>query len=290
MFERAIDWLRERRDRLRKYGLVGTVVIFSVGLVVAIRATPEGLLDLRPNLLIAYAIVLPPITYFLQTIELMLNGRAVGARLTRKEAAEIVLYANAATYLPIPGGLLTRTAALRAKGVAVGRSASAVLLFTGLAGTVSFAYAGMWMVFRNPIMGVGAFALSAVGAVACLAIARKAQVPRAVIGQESLLRLTVNVYESVCYVIIFAAIGVPIDFSQASVLVVSGFIAMALTVFPSGMGVREAIVALISPLVGIDPATGFLASATARVVAIAWMIVLAVGLITLRSNDEAKGA
>jgi len=284
MLSSLIGGLRERRQGLRKIGLGAAIVIFTAGFILAIRATPQGMLEVRFAILIPYALFLPPLTYLLQSIELTLTAKAVGVRLNRKQASEIVLYSNVATFLPIPGGLLTRTAALRANGVPVARSATAVLLFTGIAGTVAFAYAGLWVIASQPIMGTASLMIAAIGATICSGIARRLQVASSVIGQAVTLRIATTIYESLCFVIIFAAIGAPIALNQAAVLVVSGFIAMALTIFPSGIGVREGIVALLSPLVGIDPATGFLAAATMRIVALAWMILLSILVLFWRSE------
>jgi uncharacterized membrane protein YbhN (UPF0104 family) len=62
---------------------------------------------------------------------------------------------------------------------------------------------------------------------------------------------------------------------------------MALTIFPSGLGVREAIIALISPIVGVDPATAFLAAAAGRIVGLVWMAAL--GIVVLAAGTEHKG-
>lgn len=285
MTNTVITWLKQRRQRLRKVGLILAVAIFGSGFVLAINHLPKESLEFRLELILAYAFFLPPITYLFQSIELTLNARAVDVRLPRRTAAEIVLYANAATYLPIPGGLLTRTAALKAHGVSLARSGSVVLLFTGLAGTVSFAYAGFWTLGRDHSFGWAALMIATVGAISCIIIAIRAQVRAMIVAWEVLLRIVTTFYESACLVLIFAAIGSTVSFSQVAVLVISGFIAMALTIFPSGFGVREGIVALLSPLVGIDPATGFVAAATARIIAMAWMAILALGIALWKGGD-----
>jgi hypothetical protein len=149
-------------------------------------------------------------------------------------------------------------------------------MLTGIAGSVAFAYAGLWLLGNRLLLGVGFLLVAIVGALICFTIGRKIGTSRRVAAKAVGLRILTVIYETVNFVVIFAAIGVSIAPQQAAVLVVSGFIAMALTVFPSGFGVKEAIVALISPLVGIASAVGFLAAATARIVSLAWMIVVAV--------------
>lgn len=285
----ATEYLRQRRNNLRKFGMAAAILVFVGGLVISVRSAPAELLRLRPAVLISYAVMLPPIGFLIQAFELGLTARAVNLTFSRRKSLEIVLYSNAANYLPIPGGLITRTAALRSGGVSVARSASVVILFTGIAGSVAFAYAGLWNLASNLVIGLCGLIIALIGVVACAIIARKQQLALDIIGRDVLLRVATNAYETLALMIIFYAIGVSIDFDQAAFLVVSGFLAMILMIFPSGLGVREAIVAFLSPMVGIDPATGFLAAAAARVVGTAWMVGLGVAVILMPSaTSEAE--
>lgn len=286
MLTELITALRSKRSELRQVGLAMAILIFVVGLILAIRNAPEEMLHLRIPILAAYAVFLPPITYLLQSAELWLSAKAVGITLTRKQTIEIVVYSNAATLLPIPGGLFTRTAAFRANGIPVARSASVVVLFTAIAGSVSFAYSGLWVMAQSPLLGLAELVIAAIGAGACLILSRKLKVPGAILLRDVTLRVSTVFFETACFIVIFAAIGAAITWQQAAFLVVSGFIAMALTIFPSGFGVREAIVALLSPFVGVDPATAFLAAAAGRIVALAWMAAL--GIVVLMGGAERK--
>jgi hypothetical protein len=284
MLSEFISLVGNKRGELRKFGLVIAILIFVVGFILAIRNAPGEMLRLRVPILAAYAIFLPPITYLLQSAELWLSAKAVGITLTRKQTVEIVVYSNAATLLPIPGGLFTRTAAFRANGIPVARSASVVVLFTAVAGSVSFAFSGLWVLAQVPLLGFAELALSVIGAGLCFVLSRKLAVPNAIMGRNLVLRLVTVCFETACFVVIFAAIGATITWQQAAFLVVSGFLAMALTIFPSGFGVREAIVALLSTFIGVDPATAFLAAATGRIVALAWMAALGVALLIAGSG------
>ncbi|HET6942716.1 MAG TPA: lysylphosphatidylglycerol synthase domain-containing protein [Sphingomicrobium sp.] len=288
MLARFVSVLRDKRRELRQVGLGIAILIFIVGFFLAIRNAPHEILHLRLPILAAYAIFLPPITYLIQSVELRLSAKAVGITLTRKQAIEIVVYSNASTLLPIPGGLLTRAAALRANGVTVVRSASVVILFTGIAGSISFAYSGAWVLFQQPLLGLAAFTTALLGAAICFKLSRKLDVPRAILSKDVALRIFTVLFETGCFIVIFAAIGASITVQQAAFLVVSGFIAMALTIFPSGFGIREAIVALLSPLVGVDPATAFLAAAAGRIVGLLWMAAL--GIVILVTGTAQEGA
>lgn len=285
MLDSLVTAVRNRRGQLRRIGLALAIAIFVAGFILATLNAPYEELSLSMPILLAYAIFLPPIAYFLQSAELWLSAKAVGVTLSRRAAIEIIIYANAAALLPIPGGLLTRTAALRANGVSVARSASVVVLFTGIAGSVSFAYSGLWVAAQNPILGIAGLIVAAVGTAVCVQLARKLDVHGGVLRKDVALRLLSVIFETGSFIVIFAAIGASITVQQAAFLVISGFLAMALTIFPSGLGIKEAIVALISPLVGIDSATAFLAAAAGRIVGLVWMA--GIGLVILASGQSA---
>jgi hypothetical protein len=65
--------------------------------------------------------------------------------------------------------------------------------------------------------------------------------------------------------LLFLGLSIPVRTSVPFVLPVAGALASAAGVFPSGLGLRELLVALLSPLVGLAPAAGFLASSAGRV-------------------------
>ena len=63
-----------------------------------------------------------------------------------------------------------------------------------------------------------------------------------------------------------AVIGVDLTVPQALALSVAGAITVAIGFFPGGLGVREALIAALSPLIGLDLETGVLLGAVDRVV------------------------
>jgi hypothetical protein len=276
--ESVVLELRRRSARLRKFGMALAILLFAAGFFLAIRHVPQGV-RLNVRIIAAYALLFPPVGYVLQSAEMWLSAKATGVTLRHRQAIEIIVYANAFALLPIPGGLLTRTAALRAHGVSVARSISAVILFTSIAGSISFAYAGLWNLSREPVLGAAALLIAAGGGGVSCILSQRLQVSREILRNAVIVAVLAVLYETGTFIVIFAAIGTSITAEQAAFLVVSGFIAMALTIFPSGFGVREAIVALISPLVGIDPATAFLAAAAARVVGLIWMVAIAIAIL-----------
>jgi uncharacterized membrane protein YbhN (UPF0104 family) len=82
------------------------------------------------------------------------------------------------------------------------------------------------------------------------------------------------------------AVGVQIDFDQASVLVVASFVGTAISIVPAGLGVSEGAVAILSPLVGIDPAVGFLSATINRIVTKAGLGILSAALFASRLRGK----
>jgi hypothetical protein len=70
-------------------------------------------------------------------------------------------------------------------------------------------------------------------------------------------------------------------------MVVGSVIGLVFNKIPSGIGIREGVVALMSPVVGIAPAMGFLAAAVVRVVDFIWMGFTA-ALLLWRGNGSSS--
>jgi hypothetical protein len=272
--------VRAHQRALRKYGLVVALIAFAGGLILALNSV--DLVRIRWLYLVGYALVLPPLGFFLQCSELRLTAKAGGASLSWHEAIEVVIYAKAATLLPVPGGFVTRVAALKAKGVPVARSSLIVLLFTGVLGTVAFTYAGAWL-YPAPL-SYGFFAVAICGLITCTGIGRRVQIPGSIIVQEVALRLLAVAVETIGLVFAFAVIGVSVGVEQTGVMVVASFIGLVVSIVPAGIGIREGVIAALSPFVGIDPAVGFLAAAVGRLVGFSWLCLIALSVLARRKD------
>lgn len=64
------------------------------------------------------------------------------------------------------------------------------------------------------------------------------------------------------------ALGVSAVFSQAAAFVVGGVIGSAVSIVPAGLGIREGVSAGLAPLVGLVAASGFMAAALNRILAL----------------------
>ncbi len=176
---------------------------------------------------------------------------------------------------------MTRVAALKAKGISVARSSLIVLLFTGIFGTVAFTYAGLWLAPHPLALGFGLVAIA--GLVTTANIASKAKIPWRIIAQESGLRLLGVALETFGLLCAFASIGLSVEIRQTGVMVIAGFVGLLINIVPAEIGIREGVIAFLSPYVGIAPALGFLAAAVTRVIDFAWMCLLA-AFLALRTR------
>jgi uncharacterized membrane protein YbhN (UPF0104 family) len=64
----------------------------------------------------------------------------------------------------------------------------------------------------------------------------------------------------------FSALGEVVSIGSSVVLALSGVVASAVGIFPAGLGLREWLAAVLAPIVNVEPASAFLASALDRIV------------------------
>ena len=86
-----------------------------------------------------------------------------------------------------------------------------------------------------------------------------------------------------------AALRFDVSFGQATALVIASVTAAAIGFLPSGLGVREGIAAILSPIVGMPAAVGLVITAVERVIGLVVLSLFA-GIVTLLTRKQAKTA
>jgi hypothetical protein len=260
--------------------------MFVVGTVVAIRNFPSDA-DPDPNW---WALVLvgaagPLLTIALNGAEFVIQGRVVGARIAYPEALRVSILGTAANLLPLPGSVLVRTHALGRKVTDYRRAAWATLA-VGLAWLSATAVLVSVIQLAQQRFAIGAVVAGAgvgLGAVAFTLIRRSAPPDdaAAVFGSLYAVEAMTALVGAARFYGILVALGLSVTANQAVALTLAGVIASATGIFPAGIGIREALSAAVSPLVGLPAAIGLLAAAADRV---AGLIVLAIltGLLLVR--------
>lgn len=276
--------------------VAGTAVV--AGVVWSLRSLEIGPGDLRPWPLVALVALLSPATVAVNAAELRMMTRAVsprGAPMPWASALRTVLVATAANLLPLPAGAVVRIQAMRAREVSTGAATSVNLAGAGAWVGAGLAVAALAAVGRAPATAVGAallVGLAGIG-VAAVWVARLARVPAtgavlSVLGVE----VATAVVHGVRLWVVLLALGVETSLPQGLALGAATPLAAAAGVFPAGIGLAEALTALIAPLVALPAAAGFAATAVGRVVGLAVTapVALAVGARDLREARRLAAA
>lgn len=227
-------------------------------------------------------LVAAPASLALKSAEFQVSARLAGQRPPARRSLDVAVVSSAANLLPLPGSLLVTVRSLSEDGSTYGQAiaASAVpglawLGITGMVGGAAIGIEGAWWLAALVVAG-------GLGAATGAALLFRSTAPdhgrpalaAAIVAVEagwlgiSALRLGLAV----------SALGVSIDPTQAVALSVAGALTVAIGFFPGGLGVREALIAALSPLIGLPLDTGVLLGAVDRVV---WLLFLALAALAL---------
>ena len=260
--------------RRRSILLPVAVLLFAGASTMAYRRIPD--VSISAKWLAALA-ALGPFTMLLNAVEYMVAGRIVRQRIPFGEAVRIAILSSAANLLPIPGAAVVRTRALKQGGsgyAAAFRSYAAVGV--GWVGT-ALLLAGLLQI-RAGAQWVGLMA-TAGGLLACGAMVtlmrsapRKMALALSVIGVETLFVMVAaaRIYTAA------RGVGLTCSITQAVALTVAAAAASAVGVFPAGLGLRELLAALASPVIGLSAAVGVVSVAIDRLVGLAVLGIVSV--------------
>ena len=283
----ALRSLLERRaqplpDHIRRPVLGLTTVGLIAAVLWAWRTADFAVSDLRWGPVIALALIAAPASLVLKAAEFIVAARIAGQSPTRRTAAETAVVSAAANLLPLPGALLVTVRALSEGGVSFGGAVAASAIpglawlgATGLVGGTAIVAEGA-VLLGIAVIAAGAVALA--GAASMFAATAPAngriRLGAAVLVVEIAWLLT----SGLRFVLAAAAIGLDLTFTQALVLSVAGAASVAIGFVPGGLGVREALIAALSPLIGLDVDAGLILGVVDRVV---WLAVLGVAALSL---------
>jgi len=241
-------------------------------------------LDWLPILILL--VVAAPLSLVLKAAEFALAARVAGQRPPTSRLLEIAVVSSAANLLPLPGSLLVTVRSISEDGSSYGTAlaASAVpgltwLGVTGVGGGIAIAIAG------PPALGALVIILGVIALGATLMLFRSTA-PRT--GRVALAASIVAVEtgwlaaSALRLGLAVTALGVDIEPAQALALSVAGALTVAIGFLPGGLGLREALIAGLSPLIGLPFDTGVLLGSLDRVVWLAFLAVAGAVLATTR--------
>jgi hypothetical protein len=287
--ERALS----RRPQLPRWaGLTLALVLFVGATALAIARLPP-LEGVRWWLLVLSGLLAWP-GVLANAAEYAVSASILGRRVPLLPATRVALVATAANLLPIPGAVLVRTRALKQEGASyrasIGSTATVGLGFIA----TTLVLAGGFQTVTGPRHAVGAFL--AVGGIVGLvgtylairSAAGRGRAPR-LLGTLVVVETASVALKAARFFLVVVALGFHLTVSQALAMTIAQVVALAIGIFPSGLGITEVLTAAISPAVGLDAAVGLLASSVARVSGMACFAVLALVIALVERRRDVDG-
>ena len=286
--DRLFDWITERRDRLRRYGLAIALLVFAVGLIWSIQSVPDLGDRLRFAPLLLLLLIGAPVGTVLNSVEMYAISRIAGGPMTWRTSFELTVYTSAANMLPLPGGALAKLAAMKVHGVGYGRGSAMILLSSAIWGGLAFLYSGGALLWLGHDWLAGLFALTGLALLAVCGFGFARFAKWRLVGIVALMRIISFPLEALRYMLALIAVGASVGFVQSSIFVVASFIGSAVVFAPSGLGIGESAAALLSGLIGISAALGFVAAAIGRVVRLTGLSLIVGALMLVNGRSRMR--
>jgi hypothetical protein len=268
--------------------LVLALGLFVVFTAAAFRALPPVETPIRWELLVVAGLVCVPIITALNALEYRVMAHFAHHHPPALEILQVSIMGSAANLLPVPGAVVVRLANLRKAGVRVrsGLNLTAIigLTWVGAACTLG-GIAQLWshVAFAVTVLGIGIALLT----IAIGMLARTLDPGARVAGAVELLAIEIAfvTMQAVRLFLVAAALRFDVSYAQATTLVIATVSAAAIGFLPAGLGAREAIAAVLSPIVGFPAAVGLVITAVDRVVNLVVLSVFA-GIVTLATRRQ----
>ena len=280
---RLAAWFSRHKKRVKSIGLVVALALFCGGLIISLQASPDIWARIRIGPLLAILLVATPVGLAINAMDFQVLARLSGVHVRFWPAVEIAIYTRAANMLPIPGSMAVRMAALKGRGATFKRSGGLIFLLTVIWGGVGFCFSGAWLAVQAPLVFSASFTAIGVAMLAgCCVAVRRFRLDPFIVSQATGLRFLAIALDALVLMVAVWAVGADAAYHQTAILVVSSFVA---SIAPAGLGVRETIIAILSPIAGIDPATGFLAGAAVRFASMAFLAACSLALVVANRGN-----
>ncbi len=267
-------WVSHHREGLRPFLMMAAIALFCTGLFISLRAYPAILQQLQFGPLAVLLVAVLPLGLVINAIDFQILARLSDVKVSIWQSLVTIIYTRAANMLPIPGSIFVRMAVLKSSGAKFRKSGALMFLFTAIWGGIGFCFSSFWLLIYGAQFFAVVFAAIGVGILTvCLVTIKYKNLDGRKFLAVASLRFAIIVIEAFALMVAFHAIGADANYQQTAILVVASFIA---SVIPAGIGVRETLIAVLSPIAGIDPAIGFLAAATIRIVGVTFLIICSV--------------
>lgn len=278
--------LQARGGQQSPWLLVVAFVVFVAFTVLALHALPKIDKPIRWELIVISGIVFVPVITWLNALEFRLMAHFADHHPPLLEIVQVTVLGSAANLLPLPGAVVVRIANLRTAGVKVARG----LNLTAIIGLAWLGTAGV-LGGAVQLWSHTAFALAAV-AIGAVLLAIGGIMLRRAIEPGTRVRGTLELLAIECAFIltqafrlflVASALRFNVSYAQTTTLVIAAVAAAAIGFLPSGLGAREAISALLAPIVGFPAAVGIVITAIDRLISLVVLSMLA-GMVTIATR------
>jgi uncharacterized membrane protein YbhN (UPF0104 family) len=277
------------RDKPRgPWLMIFAVVLFLVFTIVAFRHLPPIDKPIRWELILVAGLLVVPMITVLNALEFRLMAHLAEHHPPMLEILQVTILGSAANLLPVPGAVVVRLANLRKAGVRVTRGLNLTaiigLTWVGAACVLGgIAESFSHLDFALIALGIGVGLLG----VAIGMLSRSLDRGDRFAGAVELLAIegAFVLMQAFRLFLIASALRFNVSYAQSTTLVIAAVSAAAIGFLPAGLGAREAIAALLSPIVGIQAAVGLVITAVDRIVNLIVLLAFA-GVVTLVARRD----
>lgn len=276
-----------RTEKARRIGFLTAAVAFISGLYLSLQSASFEDVRLMWGYLLFLVLVGAPTSLALNGWIFWVSTRAVGGHCSYCAALRLTILSSAANALPLPGGAIVRVAALKEFGAQYGAAmyitAAAALYWLAVALVV--AGLGLQHYSGNTaylMLGLAGLVMAMIAASITWLVSKSFST----ILWLGALSILTHAAASVRFWLAFYAINVPLAVIAATVVAASGTAGAVIGFVPGGLGVNEAMAALLAQLAGISSALGFLAAVVNRLANYIVLSPLSVAFLLQRGGRE----
>lgn len=286
--DRVNGLLDVKNDRSRKAITLVAIGLLVIGLTVSARHLDSAIAWQFSSTMLIGMLILLCLTFLVNSLRTHTHSRIVGARLSFGDNAKISLFGSAMNMLPlvIPAGMIMRMSNFVQHGGQAGHVAGVlgvnyllVLASSLLLGFSMLTTTGIeqlrWPLLLICVMYIGTL----------LALIKLSDIEYGL--AISILEMIGVIVDAVRIYVCFNILGFTVEIYQTAVLTVSAVLGSAVSIVPAGLGVRELVGAIISPLISVLPAQAFLAIALNRVFGMTFFVGLS-GLVLFADRSKAQ--
>lgn len=277
---------RELHPRIRQFALAVSVVVFVALSLVAYRSVSTELGSANWALILTAGGVGAVVSQLVNSLEYREIARLSGEQTPLWQAIRVSFIASTANLLPIPGSVMVRVNSLVKQGATVRKVATISLAVGGYFVSLAMLASGLVVAVARgslvmAICGIGGL----MGVIASAALLVSAGC-RSLSGHLRivLIEMCLIIVGGLRITLILIGLGFDVRPSQGVGLMVAGAMTTAVGFFPAGLGLREGLIAMISPIVGITAAAGLSGAIVERVFRMLMLASCAVVLLITSSN------